>query len=85
MCAAMRFRECRCGCFGHYHAMRELLVPIFIDGELVYDCPSMAEIQRYAKNEMDSLWEESKRLLNPQLYKVDLSDRLYELKNRMIH
>ena len=67
------------------YTMRELLVPIFIDGELVYDCPSMAEIQRYAKNEMDSLWEESKRLLNPQLYKVDLSDRLYELKNRMIH
>lgn len=66
------------------YTMRELLVPIFKDGKQVYNCPDMAEIRRYAKSEMDALWEEDKRLLNPNIYKVDLSDGLYELKNRLI-
>lgn len=66
------------------YTMRELLVPIFIDGKQVYKCPSMNEIREYAKSEMDSLWEESKRLLNPQVYRVDLSDGLYDLKNKLI-
>ena len=66
------------------YTMRELLVPIFKDGKQVYTSPDMAEIRRYAKSEMDSLWEEDKRLLNPNIYKVDLSDGLYELKNRLI-
>lgn len=64
--------------------MRELLVPIFKDGKQVYTCPDMEAIRRYAKSEMDALWEEDKRLLNPNIYKVDLSDGLYELKNRLI-
>lgn len=66
------------------YTMRELLVPIFKDGKQVYTSPDMTEIRRYAKSEMDSLWEEDKRLLNPNIYKVDLSDGLYELKNRLI-
>lgn len=66
------------------YTMRELLVPIFIDGKQVYRCPSMTEITAYAKSEMDSLWEESKRLLNPHVYRVDLSDGLYDLKNKLI-
>lgn len=66
------------------YSMRELLVPIFINGKLVYECPSMSDIQKYARSEMESLWEESKRLLNPQTYKVDLSDKLYELKKILI-
>lgn len=66
------------------YTMRELLVPIFIDGKQVYRCPSMTEIAAYAKSEMDSLWEESKRLLNPHVYRVDLSDGLYDLKNKLI-
>lgn len=66
------------------YTMRELLVPIFIDGKLVYDRPTMKEIVDYAKSELDSLWEESKRLLNPHVYKVDYSDGLYDLKHELI-
>lgn len=63
---------------------RELLVPVFVDGELVYDLPDVHAIQEYAKKELASMWEEYKRLLNPHTYKVDLSDRLYELKQRLL-
>ncbi len=63
---------------------RELLVPVFVDGELVYDLPDVHAIQEYAKKELASMWEEYKRLLNPHTYKVDLSDRLYDLKQRLL-
>lgn len=66
------------------YTMRELLVPLFIDGKQVYKCPDINAISKYAKSEMDSLWEESKRLLNPHVYKVDYSDGLYDLKNKLI-
>ncbi len=64
--------------------VRELLAPLFIDGKQVYECPSLSEIQAYAESEMNSLWEESKRLLNPHEYKVDISDELYDLKKKLI-
>ncbi len=66
------------------YTARELLVPVFIDGKQVYDSPDVMEIQKYAKSELSSLWEEYKRLLNPHVYKVDLSDRLYKLKNSLL-
>ena len=46
--------------------------------------PTLKEIKAYAKSEMDTLWDEQKRLDSPHLYKVDLSDALYELKNSML-
>ncbi|MBR0026084.1 MAG: nicotinate phosphoribosyltransferase, partial [Clostridia bacterium] len=64
--------------------VRELLVPIFIDGKQVYECPNIMEIHEYAKRELDTLWDECKRLLNPHVYKVDLSDKLYDLKQKLI-
>ncbi len=63
---------------------RELLVPIFLNGELVYDLPDIHAIQDYAKNELATMWEEYKRLLNPHAYKVDLSDQLYDMKQRLL-
>ncbi len=63
---------------------RELLVPIFIDGKQVYESPDVMEIQRYAQQELNTMWEEYKRLLNPHVYKVDLSDKLYDLKQKLI-
>ena len=66
------------------YTMRELLVPIFIDGKQVYNCPTIQQIQAYAKQELDTLWEESKRLMNPQVYKVDYSDGLYDLRQKLI-
>ena len=66
------------------YTVRELLVPIFKDGKQVYESPDIDSIQAYARRELDTLWEESKRLLNPHVYKVDLSDGLYDLKNKLI-
>ncbi len=66
------------------YEVRELPTTIVKDGKLVYDFPSLDKIQTYAKRERDGLWDEYKRLDQPHVYKVDLSDRLYELKSRML-
>jgi nicotinate phosphoribosyltransferase len=66
------------------YSARELLVPIFIDGKQVYDCPDIHEIAAYAQRELGSMWDEYKRLLMPHTYKVDLSDQLYDLKQQML-
>ena len=63
---------------------RELLVPIFVDGKQVYQCPDIHEIAAYAKKELASMWDEYKRLLMPHTYKVDLSDALYDLKQKLL-
>jgi nicotinate phosphoribosyltransferase len=65
-------------------SVREMLVPLFVNGEQVYASPAVSEIQAYSRRELATFWEESKRLLNPHEYKVDLSDRLYELKQKLI-
>lgn len=64
--------------------VRELLVPIFQDGICVYEKPSIPEISAYAEKELDTLWDEYKRPYNPQEYKVDLSDALYDLKVKLL-
>ena len=46
--------------------------------------PSLKEIKEYAKGELETFWDEYKRLDSPHIYKVDLSDALYELKNSML-
>jgi len=59
---------------------RELQVPIFRKGELVYELPSLQEIQDYCKKEVESLWDEVKRFENPHAYYVDLSQKLWDIK-----
>ena len=66
------------------YTARELLVPIFKNGELVYDLPSLEEIQAYCKKEVDSLWDEVKRFENPQTYYVDLSQKLWDIKYSLL-
>ena len=66
------------------YEIRELLEPIFINGECVYSIPSVMEIKEYSKGELETLWEEYKRLINPQVMQVVLSDGLHELKERML-
>ena len=66
------------------YTARELLVPIFQNGELVYDLPSLQEIQAYCKKEVDSLWDEVKRFENPQTYYVDLSQKLWDIKYSLL-
>ncbi len=66
------------------YEVRELHKQIIKDGKLVYKFPTLKEIKAYAQTELDSFWDEYKRLDKPHLYKVDLSDKLYELKTKMI-
>lgn len=64
---------------GSYH-LQDLLVPIFKRGQLVYDCPSLEEIRQYSKQQLDTIWEETKRFVYPQEYYVDLTEKLLNLK-----
>ena len=63
---------------------KELLVPIFKNGELVYKLPSLAEIQRYCAEQVDTLWDEVKRFDNPHNYYVDLSQKLWDIKYKLL-
>lgn len=67
------------------YEMRELLVPVFKKGERVYSSPSVMELQKYCKEELDTLWEESRRLVNPHRVYVDLSQKLYDLKTELLN
>ena len=63
---------------------KELLVPVFKNGECVYDCPSIQEIQAYCAEQLDCLWDEVKRFENPHNYYVDLSEQLYQIKSILL-
>ena len=65
--------------------MKEILIPIFQNGQCVYETPTVMEIQQYCKEQLDTMWEESRRLVNPQEVYVDLSDRLYEMKKSLLN
>ena len=64
---------------------KELLVPVFKNGNCVYQSPSVMEIREYCKEEMDTLWEESRRLEYPHRTHVDLSQKLWDLKNNLLN
>ena len=66
------------------YELRELSVKVVENGELCYKLPPLKEIAKYAQNEMQTFWEEYTRIDNPHIYKVDLSDELYQLKTDMI-
>ena len=67
------------------YSMREIMVKVFDKGECVYDSPNVMDIQKYCKQEQATLWDESKRLINPQVVHVDLSQKLYDLKQELLH
>lgn len=67
------------------YELRELLVPVFKGGECVYTSPSVMDIRDYCAEELDTLWEETKRLVNPNTMYVDLSDKLYDIKKKLLH
>ncbi|WKF84763.1 nicotinate phosphoribosyltransferase [Lacticaseibacillus pantheris] len=64
----------------HNFTARPVLRDIFDHGQLVYQLPNLHAIRAYAASNMDSLWDEYKRDLNPQEYPVDLSQKLYDHK-----
>ena len=62
------------------YTAKELQVPIFKNGELVYECPELSQIRAYCLEQVDTLWDEIKRFDNPQNYYVDLSQKLWDIK-----
>ncbi len=64
--------------------VKELHQKIFEGGKLVYNSPDVKSIAEYSKNDLNSFWEELKRIDNPPKYFVDLSEKLYNLKQEML-
>lgn len=65
---------------GGTYTMREMMVPVFKNGECVYDSPKVMDIRAYCQDELNTLWPETRRLVNPHKVYVDLSPRLYDIK-----
>ncbi|MBQ5349442.1 MAG: nicotinate phosphoribosyltransferase, partial [Oscillospiraceae bacterium] len=63
---------------------RELQVQVFRGGELVYDLPTLEEIRAYCAEQMNTLWDEVKRFENPHNYYVDLSQKLWDIRNDLL-
>ncbi|MGI6772491.1 MAG: nicotinate phosphoribosyltransferase [Clostridiales bacterium] len=63
---------------------RKMLVQVFSKGELVYSLPTASEIRAYCADQIDCLWEEVLRFENPHKYYVDLSQKLWDLKQSLI-
>ncbi len=62
----------------------ELMKPIFINGNLVYEAPSLSEMRDYCRSQVESLWAEVRRFENPHRYYVDLSQKLWDLKQELL-
>ncbi len=69
---------------GGSYTMREIMVPIFQNGECCYESPKVMDIREYCKQELDTLWDETRRLVNPHKVYVDLSKKLYDMKIELL-
>lgn len=69
---------------GGSYTLRPILQQIFKNGECCYTSPSVMEIQQYCRQELDTLWDETKRLVNPHQVYVDLSRKLYDIKIQLL-
>lgn len=69
---------------GGTYTMREMMVPVFINGECVYESPKVMDIREYCKQELETLWPETRRLVNPHKVYVDLSKKLYDIKIELL-
>lgn len=69
---------------GGSYTMREIMIPVFRKGECIYKSPSVSEIARYCRQEKDTLWDETKRLFYPHKVHVDLSQKLYDVKQSLL-
>lgn len=69
----------------HNYYVKPLLIPIYEKGKLVYQSPNVEEVRQFCAQELDTLWEEYKRFDTPQLYKVDLSQKLWNLKTDLLN
>ena len=62
------------------YELRELMVQVFDKGNCIYHSPKVMDIRSYCQKELDTLWEETRRLVNPHDVYVDLSQKLYDMK-----
>lgn len=69
---------------GGSYRLRELMVPVFQNGECCYTSPKVMDIRSYCQEELNTLWEETRRLVNPHKVYVDLSGRLYDIKIQLL-
>ena len=69
---------------GGTYTVREILVPVFKNGECIYKSPTLKEIASYCCTEKDTLWDETKRLFYPHRVYVDLSKKLYNVKKSLL-
>ena len=69
---------------GGTYTVREILLPIFKNGECLYKSPTLKEIAAYCREEKDTLWAETKRLFYPHRVYVDLSQKLYAVKQSLL-
>ena len=69
---------------GGTYTVREILLPIFKNGECLYKSPTLKEIAAYCREEKDTLWDETKRLFYPHRVYVDLSQKLYAVKQSLL-
>ncbi|MCI9097892.1 MAG: nicotinate phosphoribosyltransferase [Lachnospiraceae bacterium] len=65
---------------GGSYNLRELLVPVFRKGKCCYESPKVMAIRDYCQKELSTLWDETKRFVNPHPIYVDLSQKLYDIK-----
>ena len=63
---------------------KELMIPIFKNGQLVYQCPDLQQVRAYCMEQIDTLWDEVKRFDNPHNYYVDLSHNLWNIKFELL-
>lgn len=66
------------------YEVREILQPVFQNGQCVYTEPDVMEIRKYCQEEMNTLWDETRRLVNPQEVYVDLSKKLWDMKQELL-
>ena len=69
---------------GGTYELRELLVPVIKNGKSIYKSPSVMELRDYCRQEQNTLWDESRRFVNPQKVYVDLSQPLYDMKKALL-
>ena len=63
---------------------KKLLVKLFEKGKCVYESPSIEEIKAHCQEQLGTLWSEITRFNNPQTYYVDLSEKLWEIKTKLL-
>lgn len=69
---------------GGTYRMKEMLIPVIKNGKAVYHSPKVMDIREFCNQEKETLWDETKRFVNPHAIHVDLSQKLYDMKTSLL-